>query len=589
MAPPTLDSSKYFSMLKRGKALISNDGALPALRIAVLANFSIQQFVPLLRAAVFDCGFFAEVYSAEYDTAALEAYNPDSPLYRFAPDFVFLGIAVQQYRERFLSCRSPEEREQLPDIFCHETIALVSAIRERGISVALTSLALPIEQMFGNFGIHTRQSLYGSVLAVNALLAAAAHGARASLIDVMYLSAVHGSRNFLDERLWVSSKYLCTNPYLPLLAESTARTFSAHKGKVKKCLVLDLDNTLWGGVIGDDGLDGIRIGHSDAVGEAYQLFQQYLLALKHRGYILAVCSKNNDDTARNVFQNHPEMVLREEDIAVFVANWNDKAANIEYIAKTLNIGIDSLVFIDDSPFERNLVRSLLPAVAVPELPEDVSDYIAAIEESGVLESTGYSQEDFNRNQMYREEALRGNEEMKFSNLDEYLQSLEICVDAGSFTKEELPRIAQLLQRSNQFNLRTQRFDELACEKFMSAPERYFTFRARLRDRFGDYGLVAIICGEKVEGVLNITELVMSCRVLKRGMEEFMINKIFEYCREHQLRGVRGEYIPSPKNAMVKDFYPLYGFIAESVETPRVWYLDTDSFSTLKTFVREDDK
>ncbi len=215
-----------------------------------------------------------------------------------------------------------------------------------------------------------------------------------------------------------------------------------------------------------------------------------------------------------VFQKHEEMVLREEDIAVFVANWNDKGANIEFIARTLNIGLDSVIFIDDSPFERNLVRSVCPTVAVPEMPEDISDYISAIEESGLLEATGYSKEDFSRNQMYREEASRATEQIRYSNLDDYLKSLEIRVQAGPFMSADIPRIAQLLQRSNQFNLRTQRFDESACTQFAEKTDRYFTMAVKLRDRFGDYGLISVVCGERQESVLYITELVMSCRGFK---------------------------------------------------------------------------
>ena len=585
---PPVDSSLYFSMLKDGKAITKNEGKLPEVRVAILANYATQQFVHVLKAALSELGFFPHVFAAEYDTAALEVYNPDSSLFAFEPDFVFLGAALQHYRDRFFACRTPDERERLPDHYSEELVGIAKTLHDKKIPVLLTNLVLPVERMFGNYGVMTRHSLYGSVLAINQLFQKAATQKWCSRIDVIHLAAVHGIRSFIDEKLWVSSKYLCANKYLPELARSVAGTIGVRKGKVKKCLVLDLDNTLWGGVIGDDGIDGIQLGHGNGYGEAFQLFQSYILSLKHRGFILAVCSKNTDEVARNVFRNHPDMILREDDIAVFFANWSDKAGNIEYIAKTLNIGLDSLVFIDDSPFERNLVRSILPMVAVPEMPEEVTEYISTIEESGLLEASAYSKEDFERNQMYREEAIRATEQIKFSNLDEYLQSLEIVVSCGPFTHDEVPRVAQLLQRSNQFNLRTQRFDERACSEFMSSPNNYFTFSARLRDRFGDYGLIAVICGEVKGDTLDVTELVMSCRVLKRGMEEFMINKLVQYCREKGLKNIRGEYIPTSKNGMVKEFYPGFGFVPTTAAEGRsAWALNVNTFSPLKTFISEE--
>jgi FkbH-like protein len=305
-------------------------------------------------------------------------------------------------------------------------------------------------------------------------------------------------------------------------------------------------------------------------------------------YILAVCSKNNPEIALHAFKNHPEMILKEEDIAVFVANWTDKGSNIEYIARVLNIGLDSLIFLDDSPYERAQVRAALPAVAVPELPEDPAEYARALEASGLLEATSYSNDDFHRGQMYREEALRTTEQIKYHSIDEYLQSLDMRIDCGPFTSEHLPRVAQLIQRSNQFNLRTQRFSEARCEAYMKAPESHVTVAARLRDRFGDYGLISVICCDIDGKHLTVAELVMSCRVLKRGVEEYLMNHLFSECARLGLDGIRGEYIESPKNAMVRDFYKQFGFnLIEQEPTRQLWYLDAAGYRPRVTFLKEE--
>ncbi|MEJ1937153.1 HAD-IIIC family phosphatase, partial [Nostoc sp. NIES-2111] len=323
-------------------------------------------------------------------------------------------------------------------------LTLADTLTSRGITVVLNNFPLPIERMFGNYGALTAQSLYGNVTRFNALLTQEiASRADCLLNDVLYIASQVGSLNFLDERLWQASKYPCANQHLPELTRSIARMIAARKGKVTKVLVLDLDNTLWGGVIGDDGLNGIALG-GDAYGEAFQQFQRYILGLRDRGHVLAVCSKNDEANALGVFRSHPEMIIKESDISVFVANWNDKASNIAYIARVLNLGLDSFIFVDDSPFERDLVKTALPAVAVPDLPEDVADYCRALEASGLLEGTGFTKEDVTRNAKYREEARRSTEQMKFGNIEDYLASLDMRIDCGPFRSIDLPRIAQLI-------------------------------------------------------------------------------------------------------------------------------------------------
>jgi len=584
----SLASDAYMAMVRAGRHQDGPQPDLPELRVAVLGDHATQQLVLVLRAAILEQGFSPAIYEAEYATAAMEAHDQTSGLYAFKPEIAFLSHAVQKYRARWLALTDSAAREALPEIYLAEVLEIIDALSRARIGVIASNFALPLERMFGNYGALTRQSLYGSVLAFNALLAQALGSQRSCQInDVMYLANRVGAENFFDERLWVSAKYLCANRCLPDIARSVARAAAVRKGRVTKCIVLDLDNTLWGGVIGDDGMEGIGLG-GDPVGEAFQVFQRYLLGLKQRGYVLAVCSKNNEENAMEVFRSHPEMILREDDIAIFTINWNDKASNIEYISRVLNLGLDSFVFVDDSPFERELVRTALPAVAAPDLPEDVADYVAALERTGLFEAMGHSEADAQRNQMYREEGRRTTEELKFGNIDEYLRSLDMSIACGPFRQQHLPRIAQLIQRSNQFNLCTRRFSEADCGHFMNDSEHHVTVQAHLRDKFGDYGLISAICCDIDDGDLVIRELVMSCRVLKRGVEAFLMNHLFRACRERDLRGIRGEYRTSPKNRMVKDFYRDFGFdpLAGGDDDATGWFLAAARYPARPTLIRQ---
>ncbi len=576
----------YRSMLRDAEGLAINDRAYPELRLALLCDHAPQQYAKLLAAAVFETGVFPRLFTGDYGTTSLLAFDPDSELHAFRPEVAVHSTAVQKYRDRFFACAGAAERERLPRAYLDEIIAVADALNRVGIVVVLNTFPLPVERMFGSFGLMTAQSLYGSVIAFNALLAEAV-AARPDCVvnDLMYLSANLGAAQFLDERLWHASKYPCSNAALPAVARGAARLLAARKGRITKVLVLDLDNTLWGGVIGDDGPEGIALG-GDAYGEAFQQFQRYILALRDRGYVLAVCSKNNEPIVLDAFRNHPEMVIRETDISVMVANWNDKASNIEYIARVLNLGLDAMVFIDDSPFERSLVREALPQVAVPEMPEDVADYCSVLEGSGLFEAVGFTAEDAARNAKYREEAVRTSEQLRFGNIDDYLASLDMRSDCGPVRPDDLPRVVQLFQRSNQFNLRAQRLSRTALEELIEAGE--VTVAARLRDKFGDYGLISAIACDTVESDLRIVELVMSCRVLKRGMEEFLMNYLFEQCRLRGLRGIRGQYIRTAKNDMVSEFYARFGFACVSVDEGKSeWYLTADDHRHRPTQIQGD--
>ncbi|MCC7050399.1 MAG: HAD-IIIC family phosphatase, partial [Bacteroidia bacterium] len=329
-------------------------------------------------------------------------------------------------------------------------------------------------------------------------------------------------------------------------------------GKIKKCLILDLDNTLWGGIIGDDGLDGIQIGNL-GVGEAYTQLQRWAKQLKERGIILTVCSKNNEETAKEPFEKHPDMVLKLNDIAVFVANWNNKADNIRHIQSVLNIGFDSMVFLDDNPAERKIVSDNVPDITVPELPEDPALYVDYLQQLNLFETASLTEEDTDRTKQYQEEAKRTEFKHSFVNEQDFLKSLQMICKVNAFTSFEVPRIAQLTQRSNQFNLRTIRYNEEEVSALSKNPN-YITFSFKLSDTFGDYGLVSVIILELTEQKnIFINTWLMSCRVLKRELEQLVLNTVVKAAQQKGVTKIIGEYIPTSKNSMVQEHYTKLGF------------------------------
>ena len=380
------------------------------------------------------------------------------------------------------------------------------------------------------------------------------------------------------------AKTPCRLEHLPLLAQSLLDTILAASGMFAKCVVLDLDNTLWGGVIGDDGLEGIALGEFDE-GEAFVGFQTFIRELKRRGIILAVVSKNEHAAAVLPFREHPHMVLKEEDISVFVANWDNKADNIRLVQKTLNIGFNSLVFLDDNPFERNIVRQFLPDVVVPDLPEDPSLYLQTLAGLNLFETASFSEADLQRADQYREEAQRELTKTHFTNINDYLASLGMEIRLERFNAFNLPRIAQLSQRSNQFNLMTRRYGEAACEAMMSDASTV-PLTVKLGDKFGDYGLISVVVLKDAGSDIEIDEYLMSCRVLQRGVEGFTMNNIFSYAARRGAKRVTGHYLPTKKNDMVKGFFKSFGFekIADGEGGASQWALAVDAYQPREIFM-----
>ncbi len=378
-----------------------------------------------------------------------------------------------------------------------------------------------------------------------------------SILDVDQIAGLHGKQRWHDEVLWQAAKQYPTTEAIPLLARHAAAMIRASLGLTSKCLVLDLDNTLWGGIIGEDGINGIRLGGGPA-GESYVAFQKYVQALQRRGVILAICSKNNEQDAKAPFQDHPEMVLKLDDIALFVANWQSKDENLRHIAATLNIGLDSIVFVDDNPVERNLIRSQIPEIEVIEVPQDPAGYTAALHRSLCFEAWTLTEDDRRRAASYQQNAKRSEQLAASGNVEDYLAGLEMHVELRPFDEANLARIVQLINKTNQFNLTTRRITEAECLALINRSDCYTQFM-RLKDRFGDNGITGILIGFVEGDTLRIDNWLISCRVLGRRVEDAMLAAALNFAVERKCEFALGEYIPTPKNAQVSGIFEKYGF------------------------------
>lgn len=580
--------SLYRLIKKVRNTLSEGDQGTRPFRVALLGSYTTMQLTWLIDLFLFGAGIDAEIYEAEYGVLRQEVYNQQSELYRFQPQLVILlpGYRdIGQYPEMGASleavqdlCRS--EMEGWERLWALLNDKLGCQIVQNTFAIpawdAMSHLANRLPFSLGSYLRRLNQRMYDDAPSY------------VTLHDVEHLSAVHGKWSWSDDRFYFDAKLPCAPEHLPTMAHSLVSLIMAIVGKSKKCLVLDLDNTLWGGVIGDDGLGGIILGQNDPQGEAFIAFQQYCRRLKERGIILAVCSKNDEANAREPFERHPEMVLKTGDITAFFANWDDKATNLQRIANEINIGIDSLVFVDDNPVERGIVRRFLPEVAVPELPEDPAGYVMALDRHRYFEIVSLSQEDLDRSQMYAADAQRKAMASSTVDLDDYLKSLNMTAVVEPLNDVNFERFGQLINKSNQFNLTTRRYSAADLERVGSDP-RWFTRAFRLKDQFGDNGLICVVMGSQGDEALLIDTWLMSCRVLNRGVEEFVMQHIHDLAQDSGLTYVEGEYFPTSKNAMVKDHYQNLGFdlVGDAGGDSTRWRLPVSKGSIWPNYISED--
>lgn len=551
---------------------------LTPFRLGVFSNSTVDLILPVLTASALRHGIALDCISGGYDQILQEALSPDSAVNQAKPDAVLLAL---DYRGIRLAngVGNEEQAASTVEAALHYLETIRAAVKEHsGAICILQSFAPPAERLFGSFDRVFASTAVHTIQELNRRLANSVRGTGDVLIDVEGLAATVGLADWHSPAQWNLAKLPFAQEFLPLYGEHVARAIAALRGKSKRCLILDLDNTLWGGVIGDDGLEGIRCAQGDPVGEAFLEVQQYALALWERGVVLAVSSKNHDQIARLPFKAHPEMILREEHFALFQANWTDKATNIQAIAEELSLGLESMVLLDDNPAERDLIRRLLPKVSVPELPEDPAFYARTLAAAGYFESVVFSGEDRSRTGFYRDNARRVALQREASNLDSFLESLDMEITFQPFDRIGQARITQLINKSNQFNLTTQRYTESQIAAIASDPE-YFTLQVRLSDCFGDNGMISVvICRRIPPSTWEIDTWLMSCRVLGRRVENVVLSQILQRAREQGIAKLRGVYRPTGRNKLVEHHYARLGFaqIDSDESGSTVWELDVQN-------------
>ncbi len=548
----------------------------PRARLAWLSSCTVEHLVPGLRIAALRRGLLLETLLPAYgeierpildDRAGLAEWRPQVVLFQLAPDAALptVRLDVSAHDAGVVVARRVEELR---------TLWRRVAERDRATVIQAT-VPLVDEPLFGSFDALLPGGRLRLLDDLNRALVDAAVAEGAAVFDLDSWSARVGRSSFFDPVRWHHAKQLVPPSLGPAHGDWLARVVAAACGLGKKCLVVDLDDTLWGGAVGDDGVEGLTLGQGSAAGEAFAAFQRYLQGLRARGVVLAVCSKNDPQLAESAFARHPEMVLRREDVAAFVANWSDKASNLRAIANMLDIGLDSLVFVDDQPAERDLVRRELPMVAVPELPDDPALFARTLADAGWFDAIAFTADDRHRADQYRATVQRRAALATATDVDGFLESLAMRLRVRPFSPTDLPRVAQLVAKTNQFNLTTRRrpAPELAA---LAATPGTFIRVFRLEDRFGDNGLVSVVIATATDATTwYIDTWLMSCRVLGRGVERAALSVVADVARAQGASRLLGEYLPTAKNALVRDHYPSLGFaLVDAMPEGRTrWSLD----------------
>lgn len=537
------------------KNLKKYTGSLPRIKVALAGDTAIQFLAIALKGMGVEKGCIIDLFEAEYNQVERQLLNKTSELYAFAADYIIIFQSSHKLLSLF-NGMSAEQQQGLAD----QRIEFIKNICTAQTRLICCNYPEIDDTVFGSYSNKVENSFTYQIRKLNlSLMELSMKISNLFICDIAALQNKLGRDLMFHPAVYIGSEMVLSIDAVPYVASRIMDIICAIQGKFKKCLILDLDNTLWGGVIGDDGYEKIELGHELGIGKAFTEFQQWALKLKNRGIILAVCSKNDQDTAKEPFEKHPEMVLRLNDIAVFMANWDNKADNIRRIQSILNIGFDSMVFLDDNPFERNMVRENIPEITVPELPEDPAGYLEYLYGLNLFETASFSSIDADRTKQYQIESLRVTTKMTFTNEDDFLKSLQMKSEVKPFNSFNTPRVSQLSQRSNQFNLRTVRYTE--AEIGQLAKDHHFQgFSFTLLDKFGDNGLICVVILEKIDTeTVFIDTWFMSCRVLKRGMEHFTLNTIADYARQNEFRYIIGEYVPTAKNSLVEDHYLKLGF------------------------------
>jgi FkbH-like protein len=559
-------------------------GNLVEKNIAIFGGSTTSEIKNILELFLLDNGIKPNFYESDYNKFYEDALFGNDILNNFNPDIVYIHTTNQniikypelKYTETEINILLSNEIERYKLIW--------TSLSKFDCAIIQNNFDYTIDRSLGNLDCY---DIHGKTYFINQLNSEFSKVAREIknlyINDINYLSSYLGLKSWFDKSLWHQAKYALSMDAIPELAFNISKIINSIFGKSKKCLVLDLDNTCWGGVIGDDGLDGIHIGTETAIAETFTSLQSYAKELKERGITLAICSKNDFKNAKEGFQ-HPESILKFDDFTSFKANWDPKHQNILDIAKEINIGIDSLVFIDDNPVERDIVFSQIPSVSVPNIGSDVIDFIVHIDRNGYFEPISLLADDINRNKYYEDNKKRAVEQSTFKSYDDFLVSLDMTADVKSFSSVYLDRITQLTNKTNQFNLTTKRYTAGEIEN-ISASDEYIKIYGKLTDKYGDNGLIAITIGRVEDKQCHIDLWLMSCRVLKRDMEFAMLDEIVKQCREKGVSKIIGYYYKSAKNNMVSDLYEKFGFsLSNTNDEDTIWKLDISSYENKNKFI-----
>lgn len=578
-----------FKELKRN--LKKDVSALPSIKVSLLGDTATQFLATAIKGEGIELGYNIDLFEAEYNQVERQVLDPTSDLYAHDAKYTVVFQSTHKLLEQY-SQKPASEWGALAD----ERINFIRTICENvGGKIIYYNYPEIEDTVFGSYANKVSSSFSYQLRKLNyELMNLAQEYTNLFICDIAGIQNKFGRDFMFDSTVYVSTEMILSIDALPYVASRTLDIIASIEGKFKKCLILDLDNTVWGGVVGDDGWENIQVGHGLGIGKAFSEFQQWVKKLKNRGIIVCVCSKNDEDKAKEPFEKNPEMVLKLDDISVFVANWENKADNIRTIQSILNIGFDSMVFLDDNPFERNMVRENVPGVTVPELPEDPGEYLEYLYTQNLFETASYSSADKDRTKQYQVEAQRVANAKKFTNEGDFLKSLEMVSEVSGFTSFNTPRVAQLSQRSNQFNLRTVRYTEDQISAIENDPKQK-GFAFTLEDKFGDNGLIAVVILRELETseatetmkpseTLFIDTWFMSCRVLKRGMENFTLNTIVEYAMANGYKRIIGEYLPTPKNGMVAEHYTGLGFIKLEDTEKAKWVLDVENYQNRECYI-----
>ena len=571
--------------LRELKALASKELNVAPVKVAILGDTATQLLVTSVKGEAAARNIALNIYEGEYSQVERQLLDPTSDLYQFEADIVIIFQSTHKLCEHH-SLLPIEGQEQLAE----ERLSFLASVCENPAFTEKKIIYFNYPEIedavFGSYANKVDSSFSFQIRKLNyKLMLLTKQYPNLFVCDIAGLQNQFGRQFMFSPNVYMSTEMVLSVNALPYVASRVVDIIGAIRGQFKKCLILDLDNTLWGGVIGDDGLEGIELGHGLGIGKAFTEFQMWVKKLKQRGIIICVASKNNEGTAKEPFEKHPDMVLKLDDIAVFMANWETKVDNIRAIQSILNISFDSMVFLDDNPFERNIVRENIPGITVPELPEDPAKYLEYLYSLNLFETASYSNADKDRTKQYQVEAKRVSLAKTFTNEADFLKSLDMISTVSGFTKFNTPRVAQLSQRSNQFNLRTIRYTEADIIAMAENPD-VIDLSFTLEDKFGDNGLIAVIIMKKQdEETLFIDTWFMSCRVLKRGMENFTLNTMVEYAKNRGYKRIVGEYIPTPKNKMVEQHYPNLGFAQLEEASDGVKYvLEVKSYQPRECYI-----